>query len=95
MQVNFHWSHNEKPEMSLEKLQKISGISTIMPQYKVRWLVWWNSGDLNRVALRFLPVGVTEEKLEAWLPKACFWAEVLQSLFQLFNARAHKQYLLI
>ena len=61
--------------MTLEKLQKISG-SIVLAKYKVRWLNWWNSGVINREALRFPSVGITEEKLEAWLPKACFWAEV-------------------
>ena len=62
--------------MSLEKLQKISG-SIVLAEYKVRWLLWWNSGDMNRVALQFPAAGVTDDKLEAWLPNAAFWAEVI------------------
>jgi hypothetical protein len=60
----------------LRSYKKISG-SIVLAEYKVRWLLWWNSGDMNRVALRFPAVGVTDDKLEAWLPKAAFRAEVI------------------
>jgi hypothetical protein len=61
--------------MSLEKLQKIAA-AMVQPVYKCRWLDWWNASEMNRVVLHFPPPSVTEEKLEQWLPKAVFWAEV-------------------
>jgi hypothetical protein len=66
----------EKPEMSLEKLQKISA-SIVQPKYKVKWLDMWNSSEINRAALKFPPPGITDEKLDTWLHKAVFWAEVI------------------
>jgi hypothetical protein len=35
--------------MTLEKLQLIA-TSAMEPEYKVRWLKWWNSGSFNREA---------------------------------------------
>jgi hypothetical protein len=61
--------------MTLEKLQKISA-SLVQPEYKIKWLNWWNSREMNREVLRFPPSPVTEIILESWLMKVVFWAEV-------------------
>jgi hypothetical protein len=75
IQITRHWSNNEKPEMTLEKLQSISTASAA-PHFKVRWLEFWNSSLHSRQAVHFPAKGVTERDLDAWLNKACFWAGV-------------------
>lgn len=74
-QINAHWSAKEKPEMTAEKLQKVS-TRVVQPQFRVRWLKWWNSLDMSREALHFPPPGFTDATLESWLPRAAFWTEV-------------------
>lgn len=75
LQINAHWSANEKPEMTPKKLQKVFA-TVVQPQFRVRWLKWWNSSDLSREALHFLSPGFIDATLESWLPRAKFWAEV-------------------
>jgi hypothetical protein len=70
-----HWSNNEKPEMSLEKLQLIA-TACAAPRFKVRWLENWNLGVHSRQTVHFPPKGFTDRDLEAWLNKASFWAGV-------------------
>jgi hypothetical protein len=64
LQVTKHWSNNEKPEMSLEKLQLIATTCAV-PQFKVRWLENWNSGVHSRQAVHFPLKGFTNRDLEA------------------------------
>jgi hypothetical protein len=75
LQITKHWSNNEKPEMSLEKLQLIA-TACAAPQFKVRWLKNWKSGVHSRQAVHFPPKGFTDKDLKAWLNKASFWARV-------------------
>jgi hypothetical protein len=75
LQITKHWNNNEKPEMSLEKLQLIATTYAAL-QFKVRWLENWNSSVHSRQAVHFPPKGFTEKDLEAWLNKASFWAGV-------------------
>jgi hypothetical protein len=75
IQITRHWSNNEKPEMTLEKLQSISTASAA-PHFKIRWLEFWNSSLHSRQAVHFPAKGVTERDLDAWLNKACFWVGV-------------------
>ena len=89
-QITRHYSahHSQKIEMTLEKLQLIA-TAAVEPEYKVRWLKWWNSGRFNREAIRFPKSPASEDTLKPWLNKAVFWAGVrLYSLsiltFQLF-----------
>jgi hypothetical protein len=70
-----HWSNNEKPKMSLEKLQLIA-TACATPQFKVRWLRNWNLSVHSRQAVHFPPKGFTERDFEGWLNKASFWAGV-------------------
>jgi hypothetical protein len=62
--------------MSIEKLQKVAS-SQVQPEFKSKWLRWWNSGSMRRAAYRFLPVGFKEADLDLWLNKATFWAQVI------------------
>ncbi len=66
--------------MTLEKLQLIA-TTAVEPEYKVRWLKWWNSGNFNREAIRFPKSPASEDTLKSWLNKAAFWAGVRLSLF--------------
>ena len=61
--------------MTLEKLQLIA-TTVVEPEYKVRWLKWWNSGNFNREAIRFPKSPASEDNLKSWLSKAAFWAGV-------------------
>lgn len=64
--------------MTAEKLQKIS-TTVVQPEFRVRWLRWWNSSEMTRQALHFPPPGFNDNAMEVWLPRAAFWAEVLHS----------------
>jgi hypothetical protein len=59
--------------MTLEKLQLIA-TAAVEPEYKVRWLKWWNSGSFNREAIRFPKTPAIEDTLKPWLNKTTFWA---------------------
>jgi hypothetical protein len=75
MQITKHWSNNEKPEMTLDRLQLIA--TAVAPHHhKARWLSFWNSGTHTREALHFPAKGFKTEELESWLNKASFWAWV-------------------
>ena len=75
LQINLHYSASSKPEMTIEKLQKVA-TAQVEPEYKAKWLRWWNSGSMRRAAYRFLPVNFKEPELDLWLHKATFWAQV-------------------
>lgn len=78
MQINKHYSSNLKPEMTLERLQLLA-TAKVQPLYRIRWLKIWNSSAGSRAALRFPLTGTTDKEFEAWLHRACFWAEVRQA----------------
>jgi hypothetical protein len=61
--------------MSLEKLQLIA-TACAAPQFKVRWLQFWNSGIHSHQVVHFPPKGFTDKELESWLNRASFWAGV-------------------
>ncbi len=84
IQITRHYSshHSQKIEMTLEKLQLIA-TAAVEPEYKVRWLKWWNSGSFNREAIRFPKSPASEDNLKIWLNKAAFWAGVHPSVFSL------------
>jgi hypothetical protein len=75
--------------MTLDKLQ-MSATATVEPQYKVRWLRWWNSSALSKQALRF-PKTPSEDRLAIWLNKAAFYAGVSGILF-LYNFEVYFNY---
>lgn len=66
--------------MTLEKLQMIA-TAAVEPEYKVRWLKWWNSGNFNREAIRFPKSPASEDHLKSFLNKAAFWAGVCSLIF--------------
>ena len=70
--------------MTLEKLQLIA-TAAVEPEYKVRWLKWWNSGSFNREAIRFPKSPASEDTLKPWLNKAAFWAGVCLLSLSLFT----------
>ena len=75
-QINRHFSISTSPDMTIEKLQKVA-TSAVEPEYKAKWLHWWNSSTMVRIEKKFpseSPVKVTV--LEIWLAKASFWAQV-------------------
>jgi hypothetical protein len=61
--------------MSLEKLQLIA-TACAAPHFKVRWLLFWNSGIHSRQAVHFPPKGFTDREFEPWLNRASFWVGV-------------------
>ena len=74
-QINRHYSDFSKPEMTLDKLQKIVP-AAVDAKFKARWLRWWNSSPSSRLSYRFLPLEFKEGDLDHWLNKAAFWAGV-------------------
>ena len=90
IQITRHYSshHSQKIEMTLEKLQLIA-TAAVEPEYKVRWLKWWNSGSFNREAIRFPKSPASEDNLKFWLNKAAFWAGVHPSYFFTYLSFLH------
>jgi hypothetical protein len=74
-QINRHYSEFSKPEMTVEKLQKIVP-AAVDAKFKARWLRWWNSSPSARQSYRFLPLDFKEADFDPWLNKATFWAGV-------------------
>jgi uncharacterized membrane protein YhdT len=62
-------------EMHVGKLQLIT-ISSTNNHMKVSWLIWWNSSTPTQATPKLLNARVGEEKLSAWLEKACWYAGV-------------------
>ena len=73
--VKLHWESKEKPEMTLEKLQMVA-TTVVAPEFRVRWLRWWNAGPLVRAGVRFPKAPVSDNRLLEWLNKAAFYARV-------------------
>jgi hypothetical protein len=60
-----------KPKMTQDKVQLVA-TAAVSPQFKCKWLTWWNSSTLTREALHFPPSGVSDRDFEAWLNRASF-----------------------
>jgi hypothetical protein len=74
--VEKHYATNSlQPKMHVGKLQLIA-TSTASNHMKVSWLVWWNSSTPAWAARKFLDASVGEERLSAWLGKACWSVEI-------------------
>jgi hypothetical protein len=73
--VERHWSSNEVPEMTLEKLQMVATCNTIA-DHKVKFLKWWNSSLPSREARKFPPKPVSETHLGPFLNKCVWYAGV-------------------
>ena len=61
--------------MHLDKLQSIATAAT-ESAYKVRWLRWWNSSTMNKLAIKFPKAPVAPVSLSPWLNRASFYAGV-------------------
>jgi len=86
MQVEKHWSANEVPEMTLEKLQMVATCNTTLA-HKIKFLKWWNSSMPSRDARRFLPRAVSETLLGPFLNRCVWYAGVsLFSFYVMFPA---------
>ena len=75
-QIDRHFSISTSPDMMIEKLQKVATFA-VEPEYKAKWLHWWNSSAMVRIEKKFpskSPVKVTV--LETWLAKASLWVQV-------------------
>jgi hypothetical protein len=67
--------------MTLEKLQLIATTSAT-PQFKVRWLEFWNLGVYSRQAVHFLLKGFTDRDLESWLRFEILYQPCLVMVFE-------------
>jgi hypothetical protein len=75
-QIGRHYTLNSiTPELNMEKLQLIV-TAKVSAAYKVKWLEYLNSSASTREARKLPPKPTNEEKLVAFLSKACFWAGV-------------------
>jgi hypothetical protein len=75
-QIARHYTLNSiNPELNLEKLQLIA-IAKASPASKIKWLEYFNSSVSTREARKLPPKPTNEEKLQAFLGKACFWKGV-------------------
>ena len=63
------------PELNLEKLQLIA-TAKASPASKIKLLEYFNSSASTREARRLPTKPTNEEKLHAFLSKACFWEGV-------------------
>jgi hypothetical protein len=72
-QIARHYTLNSiNLELNLEKLQLIASAKT-SPSSKIKWLEYFNSSASTREARKLPPKPTNEEKLQAFLAKACFW----------------------
>lgn len=64
------------PDLTIERLQKIA-CSHVSPEYKAKWLKFWNSPDIVRRSVLFPDDRPMKEKsFDVWIVKAAFWAQV-------------------
>ena len=75
-QIARHYTLNSiTPELNLEKLQLIA-TAKASPSSKIKWLEYFNSSLSTREARKLPTKPTNEEKLQAFLGKACFWEGV-------------------
>ena len=67
--------------MILDKLQFILSTSAA-PQFKVRWLEFWNSGIYSRQAVHFFPKGFIDRDLKSWLRFEILYQPCLVMVFE-------------
>jgi hypothetical protein len=86
-QIARHYSLNSiAPELNLEKLQLIATAKS-SPASKIKWLEYFNSSASTREARKLPAKPTNEEKLQAFLAKACFWEGVsIYPLLYPFNS---------
>ena len=72
-----HWDvYQEKPEMTVEKLQLIA-TAKVSAKHKERWLRWWNMSKESRATYNFPPKPASDHHLRIWIDQAAFWAGVI------------------
>ena len=71
VQVEKHWSANEVPEMTLEKLQMVATCNT-SPFHKTKVLKWWNS-SIGSCDARWLPPKHISKTLLGPFLNRCVW----------------------
>jgi hypothetical protein len=75
-QIARHYTlYSIAPELNLEKLQLIATAKTSLAS-KIKWLEYFNSSTSTREARKVPTKPTNEEKLQAFLTKACFWEGV-------------------
>jgi hypothetical protein len=75
-QIACHYSLNSITlELNLEKLQLIA-TAKASPASKIKWLEYFNSSASTREARKLPAKPTNEDKLQAFLAKACFWEGV-------------------
>ena len=65
--------------MTLKNLSKIA-TSSVYGTYKIRWLRWWNSSPMLRVANHYLPSLSKEKKLKSFFDQVSLWAHVFYNI---------------
>ena len=76
LQIARHYTLNSiNPELNLEKLQMIATAKASAAS-KIKWLEYFNSSLSTREARKLPPKPSNEDKLQAFLGKACFWEGV-------------------
>ena len=72
LQIDRLFSENLRPDMTIEKLQKVAS-TPVDAATKAQWLRWWNSTTLERSKNHFPTAVLLREKvLDDWLHKASF-----------------------
>ena len=72
-QIARHYTLNSiAPELNLEKLQLIATAKASVAS-KIKWLEYFNSSASTREARKIPTKPTNEDKLQAFLAKACFW----------------------
>ena len=66
---------HSKPELTLDKMQLIS-MANVGAVYKTKWIKLFNSSIQTRDELCFPSKPANDEKIGAFLVKACWWAGV-------------------
>jgi len=74
-QIERHWTLNDVPEMTFEKLQMIATCNSPSHQ-KIKLLKWWNSSMPSREARKFPPKPVSEDKLGPLFNKCVWWSRI-------------------
>lgn len=92
LQIISHYNSSSNPEITIEKLQKLA-TTQVEPEFKAKWLCWWNSRSMRRAAYRFLPPDFKEADFNFWLNKATFWTKFV--LIFLIQILLHLLYFII
>lgn len=76
MHINKHWTSNFKPDLALQKLQKIT-TTRVHGHFKAKWFKWWKSSPMSRIYLHVTSNDTKDFEQDKRLSKATFWAQVV------------------